>query len=177
MSLSHAPRRAGVPPAASPPWHARTPGQVLAGLQAAPGGLSAQEAAARLQRHGPNRLEMAEGPGLPRRLLGQFNNLLVVVLLAAVVITAWIGHTLDAAVILAVVLLNVSIGVLQEGKAEKALQAIRHLLSPHANVWRDGRLQDVDATELVPGDVVQVASGDSLPADLRWLEVNHLRVD
>jgi len=177
MSLSHAPRRAGVPPAASPPWHARTPGQVLAGLQAAPGGLSAQEAAARLQRHGPNRLEMAEGPGLARRLLGQFNNLLVVVLLAAVVITAWIGHTLDAAVILAVVLLNVSIGVLQEGKAEKALQAIRHLLSPHANVWRDGRLQDVDATELVPGDVVQVASGDSLPADLRWLEVNHLRVD
>ncbi|MFN4117780.1 HAD-IC family P-type ATPase [Acidovorax sp.] len=158
-------------------WHAHTPEQVLDALQAAPQGLSAQEAADRLQRHGANRLHMAQGPGLARRLLGQFNNLLILVLLAAVAVTAWIGHTLDAAVILAVVLLNVLIGVLQEGKAEKALQAIRHLLSPHAAVWRDGRLQDIDAAGLVPGDVVQVASGDSLPADLRWLEVNQLRVD
>jgi magnesium-transporting ATPase (P-type) len=120
---------------------------------------------------------MAEGPGLWRRVLVQFNNLLILVLLAAAVVTALIGHSLDAAVILAVVLLNVSIGVLQEGKAEKALQAIRHLLAPHANVLRDGRLQDIDAADLVPGDVVQVASGDSLPADLRWLQLNNLRVD
>ena len=159
------------------PWHSHAPEHVLDALQSSSKGLSTHEAAERLQRHGPNRLEMAEGPGLWRRLLAQFNNLLILVLLTAVVVTALIGHTLDSIVILAVVLLNVSIGVLQEGKAEKALQAIRHLLAPHANVLRDGRLQDINAADLVPGDVVQVASGDSLPADLRWLQVNNLRID
>ncbi|HMP08926.1 cation-transporting P-type ATPase [Hydrogenophaga sp.] len=158
-------------------WHRLSPEQALEQLDSSPRGLSTAEATVRLQRHGPNRLEMTEGPGLWRRVLAQFNNLLIMVLLAAVVVTALIGHLLDSAVILAVVLLNVSIGVLQEGKAEKALAAIRHLLSPHANVWRDGRLQDIDAADLVPGDVVQVASGDSLPADLRWLQINNLRVD
>lgn len=171
------------PPAAPPPIpsdappHARTAEVVLTALQTSANGLDAGQAAQRLAQYGPNRLEAVEGPGLWRRVLAQFNNLLILVLLTAVVITALIGHTLDAAVILAVVLLNVSIGVLQEGKAEKALQAIRHLLAPHANVWRDGRLQEIDAADLVPGDVVQLASGDSLPADVRWLQLNNLRVD
>ena len=158
-------------------WHSLAPDQALAQLESRPQGLSTAEAAERVQRHGANRLDMTEGPGLWRRVLAQFNNLLILVLLAAVAVTSLIGHLLDSAVILAVVLLNVSIGVLQEGKAEKALAAIRHLLAPHASVWRDGRLQDIDAADLVPGDVVQVASGDSLPADLRWLQVNNLRVD
>jgi magnesium-transporting ATPase (P-type) len=177
MSLPPPPSRTETPAATAVPWHARQTEQALAALQASPAGLSSREAAERLQQHGPNRLEMMEGPGLWRRVLAQFNNLLIMVLLAAVVVTALIGHTLDAGVILAVVLLNVLIGVLQEGKAEKALQAIRHLLAPHAMVLRDGRLQDIDAADLVPGDVVQVASGDSLPADLRWLQLNNLRVD
>ncbi len=177
MAHSPAPSRASSSQPAPAPWHSHAPEHVLDALQSSSKGLSAHEAAERLQRHGPNRLEMAEGPSLWSRLLAQFNNLLILVLLAAVAVTALIGHTLDSAVILAVVLLNVSIGVLQEGKAEKALQAIRHLLAPHANVWRDGRLQDIDAASLVPGDVVQVASGDSLPADLRWLQVNNLRID
>jgi magnesium-transporting ATPase (P-type) len=166
------------PPNTEPrPWHCLAPGQVLAQLDSASRGLLTTEANDRLRRHGPNRLQMAEGPAWWRRVLAQFNNLLILVLLAAVVVTALIGHLLDSAVILAVVLLNVSIGVLQEGKAEKALAAIRHLLAPHASVWRDGRLQDIDAADLVPGDVVQVASGDSLPADLRWLQIINLRVD
>jgi magnesium-transporting ATPase (P-type) len=177
MSLPPPPSRTETPSATAVPWHARQTEQALAALQASLAGLSSREAAERLQQHGPNRLEMVEGPGLWRRVLAQFNNLLIMVLLAAVVVTALIGHTLDAGVILAVVLFNVLIGVLQEGKAEKALQAIRHLLAPHAMVLRDGRLQDIDAADLVPGDVVQVASGDSLPADLRWLQLNNLRVD
>ena len=158
-------------------WHATPSAECLSRLQVSPHGLSASEAVQRLQQHGPNRLQVAEGPGLWRRVLAQFNNLLILVLLTAAGVTALIGHWLDAGVILAVVLLNVSIGVLQEGKAEKALQAIRHLLAPHAQVLRDGRLQEIDAADLVPGDVVQVASGDSLPADLRWLQLNNLRVD
>ncbi|MDP3475567.1 HAD-IC family P-type ATPase [Hydrogenophaga sp.] len=169
--------RPETPSTAAAPWHTRTSQQALDGLQVSAQGLSSQEAADRLKQHGPNRMEVTEGSGLWRRVLAQFNNLLIMVLLAAVVVTALIGHTLDAAVILAVVLLNVFIGVLQEGKAEKALQAIRHLLAPHAMVLRDGRLHEIDAADLVPGDVVQVASGDSLPADLRWMQVNNLRVD
>ncbi|MDP2416981.1 MAG: HAD-IC family P-type ATPase [Hydrogenophaga sp.] len=169
--------RPDIPSTAAAPWHTRTSQQALDGLQVSAQGLSSPEAADRLRQHGPNRMEVTEGSGLWRRVLAQFNNLLIMVLLAAVVVTALIGHTLDAAVILAVVLLNVFIGVLQEGKAEKALQAIRHLLAPHAMVLRDGRLHEIDAADLVPGDVVQVASGDSLPADLRWLQVNNLRVD
>jgi magnesium-transporting ATPase (P-type) len=160
-----------------PPWHSVESGQVLVMLETSGRGLDAQDAVRRLQQHGPNRLGMVEGPSLWRRFVAQFNNLLILVLLAAAAVTGLIGHMLDSAVILAVVLLNVSIGVLQEGKAEKALAAIRHLLAPRASVWRDGRLQDIDAADLVPGDVVQVASGDSLPADLRWLEINNLRVD
>jgi len=87
------------------------------------------------------------------------------------------GHWVDTFVIIAVVVLNVAIGFVQEGKAEKALQAIRHLLAPHAVVLRDGRQQDIDAADLVPGDVVLLASGDSLPADVRLLQARNLRID
>jgi potassium/sodium efflux P-type ATPase len=103
--------------------------------------------------------------------------MLIYVLLVAAVITIIIGHYLDASVILAVVILNVSIGLYQEGKAEKSLQAIKKLLAPKAQVWRDGKLQTLPAEVLVPGDVLLVASGDHLPADVRWLEVANLNVD
>ena len=146
-------------------------------LQTCATGLSSKAAEQRLQQHGPNRLATVAPPLLWRRIAAQFHNLLIYVLLAAALTTAFMAHWVDAAVILAVVLLNVGIGVLQEGKAEKALEAIRHLLAPHARVWRDGRAHDVDAATLVPGDVVALASGDSLPADVRWLQTHNLRVD
>ena len=98
-------------------------------------------------------------------------------LIAAALVTGLMGHWVDTFVIIAVVVLNVAIGFVQEGKAEKALQAIRHLLAPHAVVLRDGRQQDIDAADLVPGDVVLLASGDSLPADVRLLQARSLRID
>ncbi len=159
------------------PWHALPPGEVLAALDADPSGLTAAEARQRLARHGPNRL--AEAPPVPawRRLARQFDNLLLYVLLAAGLVTALMGHWVDTIVIVAVVVLNAAIGFLQEGKAERALQAIRHLLAPHAVVLRDGHQHDIDAADLVPGDVVLLASGDSLPADVRLLQARNLRVD
>jgi P-type E1-E2 ATPase len=87
------------------------------------------------------------------------------------------GHRVDTGVILAVVVLNALIGFVQEGRAEKALAAIRHLLAPRAVVLRDGRPQDLDAAGLVPGDVVLLAAGDSLPADVRLLQARSFRVD
>jgi magnesium-transporting ATPase (P-type) len=151
--------------------------EVLHALQTGRSGLTSAEAARRLAEHGPNRLSAAQPPSLLQRVAAQFHNLLIYVLLAASGVTALMGHWIDSGVILAVVLLNVGIGVLQEGKAEKALEAIRHLLAPHATVLRDGRAQDIDAADLVPGDVVMLASGDSLPADVRLFQVHNLRVD
>ena len=179
MTHPHSPPEvsANTPPATTPAWHSLPTHEVLAQLDAPATGLSAAQVQARLQRYGPNQLEAAATVPLWRRVAVQFHNLLMYVLLAASFTTAVIGHGLDAAVILAVVLLNVGIGVLQEGKAEKALLAIQHLLAPHAMVLRDGRLHEVDAAELVPGDVVQLASGDRVPADVRLLTVHNLRVD
>ena len=165
------------PAAVSHRWHAHPSADALTQLQSQDLGLTSTEAAQRREKYGPNQLSMAEGPSLLHRIWAQINNVLILVLLAAAAITALIDHTLDAGVILAVVVLNVTIGLLQEGKAEKALLAIRKLLAPHALVWRDGRQQDIAAAELVPGDIVLVASGDSIPADLRFLRVHNLQVD
>lgn len=159
------------------PWHALPADEVLRRLSADAQGLSSAEAAARREYHGDNRLQEAPPIPLWRRVARQFDNLLIWVLVAAAGITVAIGHGIDALVILAVVLLNVGIGVAQEGKAERALAAIRGLLAPRAQVWRDGRLLEIDAVHLVPGDVVQVAAGDSLCADVRWLQVHVLQID
>ncbi len=159
------------------PWHALAAVAALDLARTSAGGLTQAEAEARLQTHGPNRLAEVQPPGLLARLLRQFNNLLLFVLMAAALVTALMGHWVDTVVIMAVVVLNAVIGFIQEGKAEKALQAIRHLLSPHAVVLRDGHQREVDAADLVPGDVVLLASGDSLPADVRLLLARNLRID
>jgi len=163
--------------ASAEPWHARGGEEVLRALGSQSHGLDSQEVARRLAAHGPNRLAEVKPPGVLERLLRQFNNLLLYVLMAAAVVTALIGHWVDTAVIAAVVVLNALIGFVQEGKAEKALQAIRHLLAPRAVVLRDGRQHEIDAADLVPGDIVLLASGDSLPADVRLLQARNLRVD
>ena len=135
-----------------PSWHALDTAQVLQRLDSGPQGLGAAEAARRLADVGPNRLAVARPPGALERLARQFNNLLLMVLMAAALVTALMGHWVDTAVIAAVVVLNAVIGFVQEGKAEKALQAIRHLLSPHALVLRGGHQHEIDAADLVPGD-------------------------
>jgi magnesium-transporting ATPase (P-type) len=163
--------------AAPPPWHASDTSRVLQDLGTAPHGLDTTEVERRLKAHGPNRLAEAPAPGPLTRLARQFNNLLLIVLMLAAAVTATMGHWIDSGVIAAVVVLNALIGFVQEGKAERALQAIRHLLAPRAVVLRDGRQHDVDAAGLVPGDVVLLASGDSLPADVRLLQARSLRVD
>lgn len=140
-------------------------------------GLSATEAAERLSRHGRNLLPPPKRRGPLLRFLLQFHNVLIHVLLVAAAVTAVLGHWVDSGVILGVVVINAIIGFIQEGKAERALEAIRDLLSPHAQVLRDGRRQEIDAADLVPGDIVFLASGDRVPADLRLVEVKSLRIE
>lgn len=165
------------PPSGAPSWHAQSAEQALQHLASQREGLNAAEIERRQRLHGANCLPEPPTAGPLARLLRQFNNLLLYVLMAAALVTALIGHWVDAFVIGAVVLVNALIGFVQEGKAEKALQAIRHLLAPHAVVLRDGRQQDIDAAELVPGDIVLLASGDGLPADVRLLQARNLRID
>ena len=157
--------------------HALPADAVAAGLQTSTAGLATTEARARLERCGLNRLTARRGRGPFLRLLLQFHNVLIYILLAAAGVTALLGHWIDTGVIVGVVVINAIIGFIQEGKAEQALVAIRRMLSLRANVVRDGHARTLAAEELVPGDVVLIQSGDRVPADLRLFRVKNLRVD
>jgi magnesium-transporting ATPase (P-type) len=158
-------------------WHARTGDEVLQALESRSEGLSAAEARERLARHGPNQLPAVPPRHPVLRFLGQFHNILIYVLLAAALAAGLLGHVLDASVIVAVVLVNAIVGFLQEGKAEKALAAIRSLVSPRAHVLREGQRITVAVADLIPGDVVLLEAGDRVPADLRLLRARGLLVD
>ncbi len=158
-------------------WHALEPGAAQDRLSVSSKGLDDTEVERRFQAVGPNRLPPPRKHGLLVRFLLQFHNVLIYVLIAAAAVTALLGHWVDTGVILGVVVINAIIGVIQEGKAERALDAIRDMLSPKATVMRGGRRAEVPAEELVPGDLVLLQSGDKVPADLRLLKQRDLRVD
>lgn len=157
--------------------HSQSANQVLAALNSAEHGLTAAQAQHRAEQYGPNLLPQAAGPSLWYRFFKHFHDTLIYVLLFSAGVTALLGHWLDTAVILAVVIINAVIGFIQEGKAEQALAGIRQMLSVHANVCRDGNWQQVPAEQLVPGDVVKIRSGDRVPADLRLLDTTELRIE
>jgi magnesium-transporting ATPase (P-type) len=151
--------------------------KVLDALDASDKGLSGDEAARRLEDYGPNSLPEPPRPSALMRLARQFNNLLILVLIAAAAITALLEHWVDTGVIMAVVIINAVIGFVQEGRAEAALEALRDMLAPKAAVLRDGERHTIPAAELVPGDVVVLEAGDKVPADLRMIEVSSMAVD
>ena len=157
--------------------HAETAEQALAALESGPAGLASNEVARRLERFGPNRLpEPPRRSGL-RRLLSQFHNVLIYVLLGAALITAALGHWIDTGVILAVVIVNAAIGFIQEGRAEQAMDAIRQMLAPRTSVLRDGKRTTIDSASVVPGDIVLLEAGERVPADLRLTEATGLSVE
>jgi calcium-translocating P-type ATPase len=154
--------------------HSRSSDDCITALASTADGLTAIEAAQRLAEHGPNRLPETRAKGSLWRLLAQFHNVLIYVLLTAAVVTAALQHWVDTGVILAVVLANAIIGFIQEGKAEAAMAAIRSMLAPHAAVLRDKLRTSIDGAELVPGDIVLLEAGDKVPADLRIIEARGL---
>ena len=158
-------------------WHDRSASDAFSALSCcADRGLDDVDVEARLKRFGPNRPPQPKQDGPLVRFLRQFNNVLIYVLLAASVITALLGHWVDTLVITAVVFVNAAIGFVQEGKAERALAAIRDMLAPRATVFRQGRRVVVAGGDIVPGDVVVLEAGDRVPADLRLFEVRGMRV-
>jgi magnesium-transporting ATPase (P-type) len=157
--------------------HALAATEVLARLDSSPRGLAAEQAAERLAKHGPNTLPQAKPRHPLMRFAAQFNSALIYFLLAAAASAGVLGHGVDAAVIVAVVLVNAVVGFVQEGKAEKALEAMRRLISPGAAVLRGGERHTVAVSALVPGDVVLIEAGDRVPADLRLLRARGLLID
>ena len=162
-------------------WFSKLPGQVLSELDTDPKrGLSAAQAQRRLAQHGPNRLERAGRRGLASRLLDQFKDPMVLVLLAAAALSLlstggedWV----EAVIILVIVLVNACISISQENSAEKALEALQRMSAPLAKVIRDGRLDRLDTEALVPGDLIVLEAGDLVPADARILECANLKAD
>lgn len=157
-------------------WHNQTPNDVLTALDTSLLGLSDHEAHQRLMQYGPNRPPEPPSRSDWLRFLHHFHNILIYVLIGAACITALLGHVIDTSVIVAVVIINALIGFYQEGKAEQAMEAIRHMLALRASVIRDGRRKVIPGEDLVPGDIVLLEPGDKIPADLRFLKTHGLQV-
>lgn len=163
--------------AASNHWYRKDVQQTMAELHTSADGLAPEEAKARLLRLGANALPAKASDPAWLRFARHFHDVLIYILLAAALATALMGHWTDTAVILMVAVINASIGFFQENKAEKSLAALRGMLSSSAHVVRNGQKQEIDASELVPGDVVILRPGDKIPADVRLFDVHHLQVE
>ncbi len=162
---------------AEPAWHALPAEEAARRLDSGPEGLDASRARERLARFGRNELEVRKGPGPLRLLLRQFASPLIYLLAAAAAVSLATGHAVDAAVILAVILLNSLMGFFQEYRAEQALDALRRMTTPQARVVREGRLQVVRAVEVAPGDLLVLETGDTVGADGRIVAAEDLEID
>ena len=159
-------------------WHLLTGAEAVARLDSdAQSGLSVAEAGRRLAQSGPNVLEEGRRRSLAAMLLGQFSDFLILVLVAAAVVSGIVGEPADTIAILVILLLNAVIGAVQEYRAQRAMTALRRLAAPEARVLRDAELRSLPARELVPGDLVRLEAGDLVPADLRLLEAVELQTD
>lgn len=157
--------------------HRKTRSQLYRLFKTRQNGLVHEEVQKRLKEHGANILAAKKKKSLLREFFEEFTDLMVIILIVAAIIAGIAGEPADAGVILFIVILNATIGFFQKYKAEKALEALKNMLSPQAKVIRDGKVQEVEAKNLVPGDIILVGEGDSIPADARLLEVNELQID
>jgi Ca2+-transporting ATPase len=153
-----------------------TTDEVLSKLDSDQKGISSMQAKERLSQHGPNQLESTTKPSPLKIFIGKFKDYMVLVLIFAAIISFIAGETTNAYVILGIVVLVAIIGFVQEYKAEKAMEALREMVAPEADVIRDGQMSTIPAADLVPGDVVFLEAGDKVPADGRILEVTSLQV-
>jgi len=158
-------------------WHALSPEDVLRHLKVQENGLTNEQAARRLSQYGPNQLQEAPRPTFWHMLWDQLNNFVVILLIVASIVSALLGDYIEAGAIMAIVVLNAVLGIVQEQRAEEALAALKRLAAPDAQVIRDGSRRVVPAREVVPGDIVFLEAGNYVPADVRLLEAVNLRVE
>ena len=159
-------------------WYQKSPEEVAEGLETSLSvGLTSESAQTKLQTVGPNELKEQEGKSFLQKLLAQFSDFLILILIAAALISVFVGEAKDAIVIMSIVIVNALLGLYQEGKAEKALEALKKMASPTAKVLRDGKPKEIPSSQLVPGDLVILETGDIIPADLRLVESSNLKVE
>lgn len=159
-------------------WYMENKDQVIQKLEThIENGLSQAQVDSRIEKYGPNSLKEEKRRSLFSRIIAQFADFLVLILIAAAIISVFVGERTDAIVIIAIVVLNAFLGVYQEGKAEKSLDALKKMSSPTAKVIRDGKTSTVKADTLVPGDIVLLDAGDIMPADLRFIESSNLKIE
>ena len=158
-------------------YHLRSADEVADALKTSNEGLSKADARQRLEEHGKNLLEAKKKKTIWTMLFQQFTDFMILILVAAAIISGAIGEVTDTAVILAIVVLNAVVGVVQEWRAEKAMEALEGMASSNARVLRDHQSVEIPASELVPGDVITVEAGNIVPADVRFIETYTLKVD
>lgn len=151
--------------------------EVVGLLNGSRNGLTEAEALKRLEEYGRNELTEARRRTVFEKFLQQFKDVMVLILIAAAAISLFMGERTDSLIILAIVIINAVMGVVQESKAEKALEALKSMSKPYAKVKRDGRVNTISSSEIVPGDIVIVEAGDFIPADLRLLEIASLKLE
>ena len=159
-------------------WYKQSLSEVESALQTdRQSGLPSEEAARRLEKYGENKLEEAKKKSMGQKLLDQIKDPMVIILIVASILSMFTGEVVDASIIIAIVILNGALSIYQEGKAEDSVAALQKMSSPEAKVWRDGKLCTVKSTQLVPGDVVSLETGDIVPADLRLFDSSNLQID
>ncbi len=158
-------------------WHTQSQDAVMIRLESGEAGLSLDQARLRLERYGPNQIKRQQGDGVLQLLWRQINNPLIWVLLGSGTLAMVLGKMTDGLVVLSVVVINAIIGFVQEFKAGRAIEALSDMVPQNATVIREGKSFTVPATELVPGDLVVLAAGDSVPADMRLVSLKNLQIE
>lgn len=158
-------------------WHQKKTNEIIEVMNSSVNGLSSEEAQKRLAEYGPNELKEKEKRTLFMMFLDQFRDFMILVLIAAAVISGIIGEPSDTIAIAVIVILNAVIGFIQEYRAEKAMAALKRMSAPMATVIRGGTHAGIPASEIVPGDIVLLDAGSFVPADMRLVETAQLRVE
>lgn len=159
-------------------WFTKSQEEILKEFQVDPTrGLSPEEVSSRLEKYGPNKLKGKPKKSLIAMFFAQMRDMLIYVLLGAALITLLIGEYTDSIIILLVVFLNATIGVVQEYKAGKAIEALQKMTTPKSLVRRNGEVREINSEELVPGDIVLIDAGRFIPADIRLLESANLQIE
>jgi len=158
-------------------WHLLSLSEVSEKLETSPSGIDERTAEERLAQYGKNQIEDKKKKTLLQMLVRQFRDFMIIILVIAAIISGIMGDLTDTIVIVAIVIINAVIGVVQEYRAEKAMEALKNMVSNVAQVLREGHRIDIPASDIVPGDVVILEVGNSIPADVRFFETHQLKVD
>ncbi|EJT6164609.1 calcium-transporting P-type ATPase, PMR1-type [Clostridium perfringens] len=159
-------------------WYKKSKNEILHELDVdEKNGLSSTEALRRLEKYGKNKLETKKKKTLFKQFLSQLKDVMIYILIIAAIISAFLGEISDALIILLVIIINAVIGVIQESKAEKALDALKELSTPKALVKRDGSLKEILSEDIVPGDIVIIDAGRYIPGDLRLIDTANLKIE